>query len=117
LRHWPVLPAEALKRIEKIEEEAEGRIWDQVRAYTPGNPQWVRSWDETIAGGLRVIDCLCAFAATIFDASARDQRSAWKCIQAALPGHPQPSDAFSKMSFQLYSFCSATTSNTGGTWI
>jgi hypothetical protein len=67
----PLLPTEALQKIESAERLARKEIGESIRPYTPGNPAWRCTREDILEGGHRVIDHLCSFAKIIFDAHAK----------------------------------------------
>ncbi|MBZ5577379.1 MAG: hypothetical protein LAP40_12535 [Acidobacteriia bacterium] len=64
---WPRLSVEAQKKILADETEAKAQLGDNVRPYTPGNPDWLRTRENILEGGYRVIDFVCSYVEIIFD--------------------------------------------------
>jgi hypothetical protein len=70
MKDWPRLPEASLKAIETAEQAAKSALANNIKQYTPGNPEFRRTIDNLREGGYRAIDYICAYAETVFDAFA-----------------------------------------------
>jgi hypothetical protein len=70
--NWPCLSADAHRRVASAEAAAQQQLATEIRAFTPGNPDWLRNRNDILEGGYRAIDFICAYAEAVFDAHAQE---------------------------------------------
>jgi hypothetical protein len=72
MKDWPRLSPDAIARIERVEFEADRRIGDRLRPYTPGNRAFSKTLQNMTEGGYRAIDHVCSYAEELFNGHAEE---------------------------------------------
>ncbi|MGA2147265.1 MAG: hypothetical protein ABSH49_20155 [Bryobacteraceae bacterium] len=83
--NWPRLPEASVKAIELAEKEAESALRNNLTPYTPRNPRFRPTADNLRESGCRVIDYICSYAETLFDAMAKPYAGGTSRSIAAAP--------------------------------